>query len=160
MSLLSSQCDKPLDIAVALPKASSLSNGVRSGLGLFCERELDSPPCVVVTMHSYMPTQALTSTGRGHMLQVLFSPSLGRRRQWMPIKHCHLTTSGKACDVHTMNHVCRIDCATVALGRGRFLVAGGCPDHPQKCHVFLRSAFIFDAVAHTVRPLPDMRQGE
>ena len=53
--------------------------------------------------------------------------------------------------------IVRIDCAVVDIGLGRFVIAGGCADHPQRVRGrFFRSAFVYDAMAHAVAPLPDM----
>ena len=52
--------------------------------------------------------------------------------------------------------VTRIDCAVVDVGSGRFLVAGGCGDHPARSRRFFDSAFVFDSVALTARALPNM----
>uniref|UniRef100_A0A7S2MM39 Uncharacterized protein n=1 Tax=Octactis speculum TaxID=3111310 RepID=A0A7S2MM39_9STRA len=58
----------------------------------------------------------------------------------------------------------RIDCASVDLGYGRVLFAGGCGKHPQMCapHEFLKNATMYDSLTDTWTPLPDMqyrRQG-
>ena len=50
----------------------------------------------------------------------------------------------------------RIDCAVVDIGSGRFVVAGGCDDHPSRARAFFKSAFIYDALTHAATPLPDM----
>lgn len=50
----------------------------------------------------------------------------------------------------------RIDCAVVGVGGGRFVVAGGCGDHPSRCASFYRSAWLYDAITHSVERLPDM----
>ena len=50
----------------------------------------------------------------------------------------------------------RIDCAVVDAGGGRFVVAGGCGDHPSRCDRFFRSAFLYDGLAGSAAPLPDM----
>ena len=50
----------------------------------------------------------------------------------------------------------RIDCAVVDIGSGRFVVAGGCDDHPSRARTFFKSAFIYDALTHAATPLPDM----
>lgn len=52
--------------------------------------------------------------------------------------------------------IVRIDCAVVSLGLGRYLIAGGCSDHPSRARSFFKSAFIYDALTHVVRALPDM----
>jgi len=41
--------------------------------------------------------------------------------------------------------IVRIDCAVVAIGAGRFVVAGGCANHPSRARKFFCSAFIYDA---------------
>ena len=50
----------------------------------------------------------------------------------------------------------RIDCAVVGIGSARFVVAGGCADHPSRARCFFASAFLYDAITHAVEPLPDM----
>ena len=50
----------------------------------------------------------------------------------------------------------RMDCAVVGVGRGRFVVAGGCGDHPSRCNAFYSSAWLYDALTHSVERLPDM----
>ena len=52
--------------------------------------------------------------------------------------------------------IVRIDCAVVAIGSGRFVVAGGCSDHPSRARKFFASAFIYDSLTHCASPLPDM----
>ena len=52
--------------------------------------------------------------------------------------------------------IVRIDCAVVSIGSGRFVVAGGCDDHPQRARGFFASAFVYDALTHAVEPLPPM----
>ena len=50
----------------------------------------------------------------------------------------------------------RIDCAVISLGDGRYVVAGGCDDHPARVQRFFSSAFVYDALTHAVDALPDM----
>ena len=52
--------------------------------------------------------------------------------------------------------IVRIDCAVVAIDQGRFLVAGGCADHPSRARAFFKSAFLYDSLVHVATPLPDM----
>ncbi|KAL1504316.1 hypothetical protein AB1Y20_010722 [Prymnesium parvum] len=52
--------------------------------------------------------------------------------------------------------IVRIDCAVVDLGAGRFLVAGGCDDHPSRAQRFFSSAFMYDALTHAATPIADM----
>ncbi|EOD11213.1 hypothetical protein EMIHUDRAFT_248062 [Emiliania huxleyi CCMP1516] len=52
--------------------------------------------------------------------------------------------------------IVRIDCAVVSVGAGRFVVAGGCDDHPGRTSRFFASAFEYDAIARAAAPLPAM----
>ena len=75
--------------------------------------------------------------------------------QWRPIHGNGPQVVWGAADVK--DGIVRIDCAVVDIGLGRFVVAGGCADHPQRVHGnFFRSAFVYDAMAHAAAPLPDM----
>ena len=77
----------------------------------------------------------------------------GGRFRWTPVH-------GKGNAVHgahaVSDGIVRIDCAVVAIGAGRFVVAGGCADHPSRARKFFASAFIYDALTHAATPLPDM----
>eukprot|EP00808_Paulinella_micropora_P004080 g60020.t1 len=42
-------------------------------------------------------------------------------------------------------------------GSERVKVAGGCSDHPSRVVEFYKSAFLYDGLADTVCPLPDMK---
>lgn len=52
--------------------------------------------------------------------------------------------------------IVRIDCAVIDVGAGRYLVAGGCADHPSRARAFFKSAFVYDSLTHVATPLPDM----
>ena len=75
------------------------------------------------------------------------------RLQWKPVHGAGASVHG-AQDV--TDGIVRIDCAVVALAAGRFVVAGGCSDHPSRARKFFKSAFIYDALTHVASRLPDM----
>ena len=76
------------------------------------------------------------------------------RLQWRAIHGDHASAVFGA--EYVPDGIARIDCAVVAIGSGRFLVAGGCNQHPSVAPKFFRSAFIYDALTHAVTPLADM----
>ena len=81
------------------------------------------------------------------------------RLTWQPI---HTTEGSDDANTPTAVYgivpdgIVRIDCAVVDIELGRFLVAGGCNNHPQVSEKFNDSAFIYDAIAHTATALPNM----
>jgi hypothetical protein len=80
----------------------------------------------------------------------------GGRRVWKPI---HAALGGRARvygGEHVRDGIERIDCAVVGIGSGRFVVAGGCAEHPSRAPHFFSSAFLYDSITHVVTPLPDM----
>lgn len=64
--------------------------------------------------------------------------------------------SGGSGGVNVPDGIVRIDCAVVHVGSGRYLVAGGCADHPSRARKFFRSAFLYDSLVHVATALPDM----
>ena len=82
--------------------------------------------------------------------------STAGRLHWRPI---HEQRDGRQAVFgasHVRDGLVRIDCAVVDIGSGRFVVAGGCDDHPSRARTFFKSAFIYDALTHAATPLPDM----
>ena len=55
--------------------------------------------------------------------------------------------------------IVRIDCAVVSVGAGRFVVAGGCDDHPGRTSRFFASAFEYDAIARAAAGPADGTDG-
>ena len=79
-----------------------------------------------------------------------------RSLRWQPVR---LDTGPVYGAERVTDGIVRIDCAVVDVGGGRFVIAGGCRDHPNRAHAsggFFRSAFTYDALTHTATPLPDM----
>jgi hypothetical protein len=122
---------------------------VRGEEGLFLE------------ISSYFPPRETlaTTTGfvNGQLVQDWSSIALENgRRVWRPIHehangHARVYGGGSVCD-----GIERIDCAVIGIGLGRFVIAGGCADHPSSAPHFFASAFLYDAITHVVVPLPDM----
>ena len=76
--------------------------------------------------------------------------------QWRPIHQLHRRDQAVFGADKVKDGIVRIDCAVVEIGDGRFVVAGGCDDHPRRARSFFKSAFIYDSLAHTATALPDM----
>lgn len=83
----------------------------------------------------------------------------GGQLSWQPI-HTEGDDADRAAEVYGASSVpdgiVRIDCAVVDIGCGRFMVAGGCNNHPRVAEKFNDSAFIYDSITHAVTPLPSM----
>ena len=96
-----------------------------------------------------------TGFAMGRIIKIWSAATLDRGRlSWRPIHNDEGATVYRA--ERVTDGIVRIDCAVVDCGAGNFLVAGGCDDHPARARAFFRSAFVYDALAHAVCPLPDM----
>ena len=112
----------------------------------FLLEQLEGEEGLVLHIASFFPprmTMALTTGfAMGRIVPTWSCAALSSsgRLQWQPIH----ADAGRR--VHGSERVAdgiiRIDCAVVDIGRGSFVVAGGCADHPSRASRFFRSAFI------------------